>query len=370
MRKSLPVIILGLVAVIAIWYAVSSNEKTSTNSSDKLASVNDQKSGVNSEDKSGPSSSSGSMSGASAPKPHSASGSDLEEPETDEEEGYDERPASEVYSNSEDALKAVKEGAVDYDDIILERFTTPGADCKWCGEFYNSLRNMIISDDSSDDEKSYYSELLAISGKPENVRALIDAIKTVGDNEKGDLYAEALELTVGGPEVLNMLGDQLNTDNELLKESLIAAVTNQGTRQAAELLYQQTVQSSDPDGFYSLGIGLGEFVPDEEAMPYVQELVMKRDSHSHLAVKALLNAGSEGLKIVLDVLSSSKDPAADRALLKDAVDHVSYDEETEKLLKNVVANPKNEVLAEFAKQALDSIESEAGDAEPEVNIKP
>lgn len=362
----MPVIVLGLVAVVAIWYAVSSNEGKSGSMDNKSQPISGNNSSGSQGQQPGAVSNSGS---GSAPgnmlnmPPQAGQGEEVDSEE--EDEGYDERPANEVYANADEALKAVKEGAVEYDDIILERFTTPGADCKWCGEFYNSLRNMIVSDDSSDDEKSYYAELLAISGKPENVKALIEAIKTAGDNEKGDLYAEALELTVGGPEVLSLLGEQLNTDNELLKESLIAAVTNQGTRQAAELLYQQTSQSTDPDGFYSLGIGLGEFVPDEEAMPYVQELVMKRDAHSHLAVKALLNAGSDGLKIVLDVLSTSKDPAADRTLLKDAVDHVSYDEETEKLLKSVVSNPKNEVLAEFAKQALESIESEINEAEPE-----
>ncbi len=369
MRKSLPVIILGLVAVVAIWYSISSSDKSSDGSASKFSDAPKQalpnnQGGSGSQTGSLGSADSGGSSSQGLGAPLTADNDE------EEEEGYDERPASEVYASADEALKAVKDGAVDYDDIILERFTTPGADCKWCGEFYNSLRNMIISEDTSDDEKSYFAELLAISGKVENVRSLIDAIKTVGDNEKGDIYAEALELTIGGPEVLNLLGDQLNTENELLKESLIAAITNQGTRQAAELLYQQTLQASEPDGYYALGIGLGEFVPEEDALPYLQELVMKRDQHSHLAIKALLNSGSPGLKIVLDVLAGSKDAAADRQLLKDATDHVSYDEETENLLKSVVANPKNEVIAEFAKQALESIEAESEDqAGDEVVVK-
>lgn len=281
------------------------------------------------------------------------------------EEAVPDKPAAQVYTSAEEALKAVKQAAANYDDIILEQFTKPGPDCSWCESFYKSLREAVMVPDTSDDEKSYYSELLAISGRPENVSMLVDSIRSLGDNEKSDIFAEALELTVGGEDVVNFLGDQLSstTDNDLLKESLIAALTNQGGRKAAELLYKQTSLAGDAEGYYPLGIGLGEFVPDDEAMPFLQDLVRRRDQYSHLAVKALLNNGVDGLKLVFDELSSGKNADFDKSMLKDAQDHVNYDEESENFLKDLIANSKNQLVSDTAKQFLDSFsqgEEEAG----------
>ena len=350
MKKFLPLLVVFLVVVAGIWFLALSNSKNNT-------STNGQTSAKDSADV----------------KANAATGNvsdpgklaeDMQDSDADDEEDddgvvdQDEKPASDVYKSADEALKAVKQGASDYDDTILEQFTQPGENCTWCDSFYKSLREMVALPETSEDEKSYYAELLAISGRAENVSLLVDTIKQLGDNEKGDVFAEALELTVGGNDVVKYLGEQLNTDNQLLKESLIAAITNQGSQSAAELLYKQSVQSNDPDGYYSLGIGLGEFVPDESAMPYLRELAQKRDQYSHLAVKSLLNAGVDGLKAVFDVLADSKDPEADRALLKDWTDHLSFDDETESYLKSVVANYKNENIKKIAQEALDSINSD------------
>jgi len=265
----------------------------------------------------------------------------------------EEKPAAQVYKSAEEALRVVKEGAVDYNDAILEQFTQPGEDCTWCEEFYHSVRDVLMAADTPDDQKSYFAELLAISGKAENIAALVEAIKKFGYNEKSDIYAEALELALGGNEIVSYLGEQLSSDNELLRESATAALTNQGSRQAAELLYQQTAKSGDPDGFYSLGIGLGEFVPEEDALPYIQEIVGKRDQYSHLGVKALLNSGLPGLKILFDILASSKNPEFDRGMLKDATDHLTYDEEVETYLSGIEKSPPNALSAETAKTFLE-----------------
>ena len=94
-------------------------------------------------------------------------------------------------------------------------------------------------------------------------------------------------------------------------------------------------------------------------MPYLQQIMNKRDPYSHLAVKALLNGGLPGLKIVLDSLNGSKDPDFDRKMLKDAKDHVSYDEETEAYLKKYLESaPQNSAGAEFAKATLDDFKLE------------
>ncbi|MBX7138216.1 MAG: hypothetical protein K1X83_09545 [Oligoflexia bacterium] len=366
MKKSLPVIIIFVALVAGIWYA--SNSKTSAPGN--AAQPSTDGSGVSSSDSdnsdidaAGSEAAPPAQNGSNVALPNQSKQEDEQE-EDEEVENADERPAAQVYKSAEEALKAVKDGAADYDDIVLEQFTQPGEDCSWCPEFYKSIRDQVSSDQTSEDEKSYYSELLAISGRVDNVASLVEAIKKVGDNEKGDVYAEGLELTVGGNDVVKYLGEQLNTDNQLLKESLIAAITNQGTRQAAELLFAETQKKGDPDGYYSLGIGLGEFVPEESAIPYLQELANKHDQYSHLAVKALLNSGLDGLKVVFDLLSNSKDAEADRLLLKDASDHVSLDEETEAYLKGIQANCKNESVCRFAKEALDAGAADESETAP------
>ena len=154
--------------------------------------------------------------------------------EEDEYEDIDIRPATEVYTSSEDAFEAVKKGAQDYDDIILEQFVEI-KDCEWCGEFFDSVKEAMLKPSASEDEQSYYSEILAISGSPTQVKTLVESIKNAGDEAKADLLAESLELALGDDTVVNYLKEELSeTTDPLLKESLVAAVTNQGSRLAAE----------------------------------------------------------------------------------------------------------------------------------------
>ena len=96
-------------------------------------------------------------------------------------------------------------------------------------------------------------------------------------------------------------------------------------------------------------IGLAELGPSEETLPYLQEIALKRDQYSHLAVKSLINGGQPGLQIVFDILNNSKDSEADKRLLQDAIDHVNYDEETEAFLKKTIETSKQTVAVEFAK---------------------
>ncbi|MCB0317891.1 MAG: hypothetical protein KDD56_03980, partial [Bdellovibrionales bacterium] len=280
-------------------------------------------------------------------------GEDQEEDEDYEE--VDIRPATEVYSSSEEAFEAVKKGAQDYDDIVLEQFVEI-KDCQWCPEFYKSVKDAMLSTTASEDEQSYYSEILAISGSPEQIETLVNSIKNAKSEEQADLFAESLELALGDDSVVNYLKDELsNTSDALLKESLVAAITNQGSRLAAETLYEQTVASGDPDGYYSVGIGLGEMVPEEEALPYLQELVHKRDEYSHLAFKALLNEGINGLQMAMDELTNSKNPEFDKKMIQDAVDHVAYEEDIEEYLNKLAKDTNDENVRAFAKEILDEL---------------
>jgi hypothetical protein len=248
--------------------------------------------------------------------------------------------------------------------LILEQFSELGEQCTWCGAFYSAVKDMMLSPDSSPDQKSYYAEVLAVSGKLDNIKTLVDATKNAGSAENADIYAEALELSILEDDAVSYLKEYLNADDEILKEAVIAAMTNQGSRLAAEILYQHTLEQGDPDGYYALGIGLGEIIPEEETFPLLQQIMDKRDDYSHLGVKALLNSGLPGLKLVMDSLNRSRDEAANRRMLEDAVDHVAYDEETEEYLQQVSNNQNlSQQVRDFAKQILDDYKGEEFDAD-------
>lgn len=352
MKKLLPVIVVVVIA-LGLWFFISSrieNESKPTTAS--------QNTNVN------PASDQANAKSDSAQNTNSDA-----ETATDETEGgeglapTDDRPAAERYKSAEEALAAIKAGAADYDDLILDQFTEPGPNCSWCDGFYASVKDLMLSPDTKSEQRSYFAEVLAISGKVENVKAVVDAITGAKSQEEADVFAEALELTVGKDDVVKFLGEQLNQGNETLKEASVAAITNQGSKLAIETLYAHTVEKGDPDGYYSMGIGLGEVVPDEEALPYLQELAMKRDQYSHLAIKGMLNSGIDGVKMVMDVLSNSKNPEFDKEMLKGAKDHVSYDEDVVNYLRQVAESGKNNEAVAFAKDVLADFDQAQKEAE-------
>lgn len=284
-----------------------------------------------------------------------------EELEADMEEGLDTRPAVEVYKTAEEALDAVKRGAKEYDDVVLEQFTTPGDDCTWCKDFYGMVKNTLTSADTPQEQKSYFAEILAISGKADNVQNLVDSVKNAKSPDEADLFAEALELTVGKDDVTSLLGESMNSQNETLKEASIAAITNQGSRLAAELLVKNVIDRGDPDGYYSSGIGPGEVIPNPEAIPVYQELMQRHDQFSHLGVKALLNSGLGGLKMVFSELDSVNDAQAFKTMTKDFLDHVNYEEGLNEYVQDIAKNTKNPNLAQLAKQVNDEFANEGGE---------
>jgi hypothetical protein len=269
------------------------------------------------------------------------------------------RPATEIYRSAEDALAAVKEGSTRYDDVILEQFESPPLECSWCASFYDSIRTLAFSPDTPADQRSYFAEILSISARAENLEALIDGIEKAPNEDSARQYAEALEMaSASKDDLVTLLGSKFGSQNEVLRESLVAAVTNQGTPLAIETLYKYSVDSKDPDGFYSKGTGLGEAVAGPESFPFLKEIAEKRDEYSHLGVKALLNSGTEGVRVVFDVLRSSKNPESDKQLLRDALEHVNFEEETEALIKEEAKNGTNPLSVNFAREILKNFEEE------------
>ena len=267
------------------------------------------------------------------------------------------KPAMEAYASSEEALAAVLKASKDYDDSILEQFTLPDPNCSWCPEFYASVRDLSMNPNTPQEQRAYLAEILAISGRLENVQALTEAIKSAPSGEAADLYAEALELSLGRDDITSFLGDQMNSSNDTLREASVAAVTNQGTKTAAELLIKNLKERGDPDGYYSIGIGLGEFIPDEESMPVIQDLVRERGEGAALGVKALLNAGLPGVRAVFDELENSNNGDADLALIKGAGDHINIEDGIIPLANDVIARNRSTTAVAFARQVIELGES-------------
>ena len=269
---------------------------------------------------------------------------------TDEEGIENIRPAAAMYTSAQQAFDAVLKGAKDFDDSILEQFTEPGSDCSWCPQFYSLVHENLTNPATPQDQKSYLAEVLAISGRTDNIQVLVDSIKNAPSSNDADIYAEALELALGDDSITRVLGEQLVTTNDTLREASVAAITNQGSLLAAELLQKHIEQKNDPDAYYSVGIGPGEFIPDASALPFVQEQVAKRDQFSPMWAKALINTGVDGVRMVFEQLEISNSPDADRALIKDAIDHVNFEDGIQELTNNVIATSKNPVAVDFAKQ--------------------
>lgn len=345
MNKALPVILIALIAVGGAWfYLKGSNQPTeSSPPSPTSVSANEvQGSEVNQ--------------GSSNRNVNSIAhdGNTPEDVEDEDEDDLEEEdiPAGDKYKNAQEAMEAIKKGSLIYDDTILQQFVKPGENCTWCDQVYSQLRGLLKDAQQSSEQKSYFGEILAVSGKLDNIRAIVNEVSTTQNPSDKESLAESLELTIGGDDVVKYLSEFAASNDEMLKEAAIAAISNQGSRLSAEVLYKAAVESNNPDGYYSSGIGLGELVPDEEAYSYLQELIMKQDEYSHLGVKALLNAGLPGLKLVVDSMSVSPNAEKDKDLLKDAVDHVGYDDETKEYITKLISTTKSPTLQQFGQEIL------------------
>ncbi len=262
--------------------------------------------------------------------------SETGESEEESEEEIDVRPAVDVYKSADDALAAIKKAASKYDDVVLEQFYMLG-NCSWCNKFYSDVKALMLDKSLGTNERTYYAEILSTTGKKENIQALVEATLGTSDATEKDMFSEALELSNLSNESLKYLADEYSNSTDVdLKEAIVGAISGQGTKESIEILYNLTTENGDADGFYSDGIGLGEVVPENSAYPFLEDVVTKRDKYAHLAVKALLNGGMDGTKLVMDILGNTKDSAADIKIfdLEKAADHVLYDDSTAEYLSS------------------------------------
>jgi hypothetical protein len=344
MKKALPIFVIA--ALIGGWWLMGGKPQEAKESSPQATPSSD----TSPDSSSGDSSSSSSDQSSTAPRSVIATRGDNEDGEEASELADQVKPAADAYQSADEALAAVMKGAKDFDDSILEQFTEPGADCSWCPQFYTSIRELVTNPNTPQDQKSYMAEILAISGRVENVQTLAESVKNARSSTEADIYAEALELSLGKDDVTRYLGEQLNATNDTLREASVAAITNQGTRTSVELLSKHVQERGDPDSYYSIGIGPAELIPNEDALPLVQELVQKRDEYSPAWAKSLINAGLPGLTILFDQLENSSNPSSDEKLLKDAIDHVNFEDGIKDLTDRVIANNRNPKAVDFARK--------------------
>ncbi len=348
MQKFIPIAVVVLVSLV-LWFSITSrgnkgNDQSPSNPAQQTAGTevaNNQASGE--------------ASNAGTQK-NQVFDADSDEQIPEDLVEFDDRPAIEKYKTADEALNALKEAAAIYDDLVLDQFTLPAANCSWCDSVYSSVKDLMLSPDVKDDQKAFYAEILAISGRTENLKALVDAAKNAKTPDEANIYSESLELAVGEDNVINFLSDQLSDSNSAIKEASVAALTNQGSRKAVETLYNYSVTQGNSDGFYELGIGVGEMVPDEESWPFLQQKALQKDDYSHLAVKALLNVGLDGIKMVSDMYGNNDNPEFLQKVLEQSKDHVAFDDETIAYLKAESANPKNPVLGEWYTKLLKEYE--------------
>ncbi len=260
------------------------------------------------------------------------------------------------FNSAEEAFKASKEAVEKYDIEFIESFTLP-VNCSWCNEFYNKIRNLLLTEELTSEAKNFYAELLAVSGNPSNLDFLLELYASLKTSSDKEFVRNALELIVANDEVLEWLGEKLNSvEDPALKESILAGITNQDSVKAIEILYDYLLKSPDPSSDDLKGLGLSEAVPPDEALGFLVEKFKASDSkYRKYIAAAILNNGLEGIKKFSDLLATDEG----KLLVSDfeyLSGHVVFDPEIEAYLTDVL-NKGNDTQKLFAKTVIDSFNS-------------
>ncbi|MCB0335439.1 MAG: hypothetical protein KDD62_04015, partial [Bdellovibrionales bacterium] len=179
--RAIIIVVICVIVGIGLWFSQSSGPSSNSNVATETGSTTGSTKGAESLNSSPDSSVKG-------PGTTGSSTSPGQQNSEDGEDGFNEdiQPATAVYKSADEALEAIKKGAVDYDDLILEQFSELGENCSWCDKFYTDVNEMMLASDTNEDAKSYYAEVLAISGRIDNVSNLISAIKNAPSDDDAD----------------------------------------------------------------------------------------------------------------------------------------------------------------------------------------
>jgi len=275
--------------------------------------------------------------------------------------------------------KSFAEAALKGDKDVLKNFGDVGPSCEWCGKFYEQLNKDLQSPDLDPKQRTAFARAMASSGRVDNIQRLVDNINSASIRREpvGEM-TEAIahiadptsqndaglgasggntENTSSGDtvpnDVLDYLSEHINDKNPYLREAVVSALTKEGSLFAAQTLYEHSLLMADIDGYYSEGMGIGAMKPkDEAAVNYLEKLAAERNGLSHLAIKALLNSGVDGLNKVISILKTSPDPEFDRKMMHNAVDRVKLDKNTVDTLESLAKGATQPALQDFASQVI------------------
>lgn len=269
-------------------------------------------------------------------------------------------PSASVDQVSQQAIALLKQAAQTNDREIYKQIASLPKGCRGCSEFFEQTRSVFADKALNYDQRLFLAGALAASGDSANQSFLVGEIrKAANDPASAELSAAALARQLerqqqGGPisdDVIDDLSNDLGEENPYLRDAALSILTRQGSLEAAQALYNYTLENQDRDGFYRQGMGLGHIKPSQEAFPFLRDLVRRRDQFSHLAVKALLNAGQDGISEVISLLGEVDGPKPDKGLLQNAVDHVPVYGAALRQMDSLRASP-NSNIRELAQQVV------------------
>ncbi|MCS6893746.1 MAG: hypothetical protein NZO16_04165, partial [Deltaproteobacteria bacterium] len=257
------------------------------------------------------------------------------------------KQASERFTSADSAFQAAKEAVKNYDLEFIESFTLP-INCAWCDEFYEKVKNELLTANLSGEEKSFYAELLTVSGRVPNIEFVVQAYLNAKNDTEKEAYLNALELTVANEEIVDWLGANVTAQQDIsLRDSLLSALTNQDSQKAIEFLYSHLIQQENPDADAQKGLGLSEAVPSDESLQFLIDKLKTSDpKYQRFVAASVLNNGLEGLKRFIDFLDTDAGKNLSQHF-QSLADHVPFDDEIENYLKEVIQKGK-EVQKVFA----------------------
>ena len=262
------------------------------------------------------------------------------------------------FTSGEQALNALRNGAIRGDPLTLQRFANLPRDTPWAEEFYRDVSAQLDDKKADPDDRQYAANVLAISGRAENIQALFDRVANAGSPEDISMLTSALAMANGGDEIVPLAVKELGSGNPNVQFSALTALTNQGSRAAAEALYAHALETGgSPESEKEDGTGLSMMLPDQEAVGFLSDVLRKEDRFSALAIGPLVNGGESGINAVFDVLQSTKNDAFREELLTALSSKLAVDETVLGKLTELQNSPDAR-LREFATEMLQKEEGE------------
>lgn len=179
---------------------------------------------------------------------------------------------------------------------------------------------------------------LAQSERAEMVQEIISRYRAAsGDPAIQTMLAESLELVSGDEEVSRELAPLVRPEEgEELKEAAVTGLSGMNDTVAAEALLQFARSVGDGKGGYDTAVGLGEFIPNAEAVPFLQRVAADGSAEAPLAIRALFNGGAESTKSAIEAILAVPESEQQR-LLSGAQSHVLMEPLTLDYLKSLAA---------------------------------